>query len=183
MALTQLLFKKQNLLADIELDAVIREGVSAVNRVTNIPVENGADTNDHIIVDPLEFFMDGVISNVSSSLLGQLDRTTIFSQDLAKIEKAWEDMLNLMKNRVVFSLIQGLRTYENVTITRLTSQNDSYTANALFFTASMREIILVGAKPVEKEQFNEPSIADQMIDSVKSGLKQLKTNVDEFITS
>ena len=175
MSIAQLFFKKGNFISTIELDIIISESATATVRVTENPVENGANVNDHIIIEPLTFTTAGVVSNISSSTIGQFTRIpTIFSQNTAKSKEAWEALLELQINRTPFTLVQGLKEYNNIVLISLTESQDKDSANGLFFTATMKEIIFVGIKAITAEQFNEPPIADKMIPVIKGGLKQLK---------
>jgi len=179
MGFAQLFFKKGNFIDTIELDIIIREGATATARVTANPVENGADSNDHIIIDPMAFTVEGLVSNVSSSSIDQFSTAVEnvvnrFNGDPSKSQQAWDDLLNLMISRTPFTLVQGLKTYENVVILSLSEQQDKDTANGLFFTATMKEIIFVGSQIITAEQFNESDTADKMIPSTEGGLKQLQ---------
>lgn len=174
MSIAQLFFRKGNFISAIELDIIISESASATARVTENPVEHGANVNDHIIIEPLTFTTVGVVSNISSSTLGQFTRVpTIFSQNTAKSKEAWEALLELQADRLPFILVQGLKEYKNIVIISLSESQDKNTANGLFFTATMKEIIFVGAKTITAEQFNDSSIADKMITAIEGGLKQL----------
>lgn len=174
MSIAQLFFRKGNFISTIELDIIISESASATVRVTENPVENGANVNDHIITEPMTFTTTGVVSNISSSVIGQFTRVpTIFSQSTANGKEAWEALLELLANKTPFTLVQGLKEYKNIVIIGLSESQDKDTANGLFFTATMKEIIFVGAQAIIAEQFNDPSIADKMITAIEGGLKQL----------
>ena len=161
MKLTQLFYKKKdNLLATIKLDAIITESAEANVRLTENPVEQGANVNDHIIFEPLTFSMQGAIVNDFSSNV--------------RTKQTWSDLLSLQANRTVFNLVQGLKTYKNVVLLSLTTQQDVSTANALIFSATLKELILVGQKRVMAEQFKDKNLFYQMSDKVNGGLKQLK---------
>jgi len=178
MSIAQLFFKKGNFISTVELDIIINESATATARVTQSPVENGADVNDHIIIDPMTFTTAGVVSNISSSSIGQFTRVpTVFTQNTTKSKEAWEALLELQINKAPFTLVQGLKEYRNVIILSLSHQQDKDTANGLFFTAQMKELILVGAEIITAEQFNDESIADKMIKAITGGLKQLKESV------
>ncbi len=174
MSVAQLFFRKGNFISTVELDIIISESATATIRVTENPVEHGANVNDHIIVEPRTFTTNGVVSNISSSVIGQFARVpAVFSQSTSKSKEAWEALLELQINRTPFTLIQGLKKYDNVVILSLTESQDKDTANGLFFTANMKEIVFVGAKTITAEQFNDSSIADKMIAAIEGGLKQL----------
>jgi len=169
MSIAQLIFKKGNFIDKIEFDAVITEGATATARLTENPVESGANINDHIIIEPMTFTVEGVVSNSASSLgLG-----IVYSQFNDRAKEAWNDLLELQITREPFTLVQGLKEYNNVVILSLSENQNKETANGLFFTATMKEIIFVGSEIITEDQFNDSNIADQMIDSVSGGLKQL----------
>ena len=174
MAIAQLFFKKGNFIGEIELDVIISEGASATVRVTENPVEFGANTNDHIIIEPMTFIMVGVVSNISSSAIGQFTRVpTVFSQGTSKAKEAWEALLEMRANKTIFDLKQGLREYKNTTLLTLAANQDKDTANGLFFTSSFKEFIFAGAEIITEDQFNDSEIADKMVPSVSGGQKQL----------
>lgn len=175
MAIAQLFFKKGNFISTIELDVIINESATATSRVTENPVENGANVNDHIIIEPMTFITEGVVSNVSSSVIGQFARLpSVFSQDNTKAKEAWNELLNLQISRTPFTLVQGLKEYRNVVILSLTENQNKDTANGLFFTATMKEFIFVGAEIITEEQFNDSDTADKMLPTTSGGLKQLQ---------
>ena len=60
MAISQLIFRKGNFISTVELDIIIVESATATVRLTQNPVENAADVNDHIIIEPLTFSTEGV---------------------------------------------------------------------------------------------------------------------------
>jgi len=175
MSIAQLFFKKGNFISTVELDIIITETASATARVTENPVENGANVNDHIIIEPMTFTTAGVVSNIGSTLVGQFSRVaSIFTQNTTKSTEAWEALLELQANRIPFTLVQGLKEYPNVVILSLAESQDKDTSRGLFFTATMKEIIFVGAPSIIEEIFNDEAISDKMISIIEGGLKQLK---------
>jgi len=174
MSIAQLFFKKGNFISTVSLDIIISESAAATVRVTENPVEFGANMNDHIIVEPMTFTVSGVVSDISSSKVGQfLQIPTVFSKSTSKSKEAWEELLELQINKTPFTLIQGLKEYRNIVIISITEKQDKDTANGLFFTATMKGIIFAGAEIITEEQFNDSNIADKMVPSVSGGLKSL----------
>lgn len=166
MTISQIIFKKGNFVGDIELDIIITESATATARVTENPVEHGADTNDHIIIEPMAFTTEGVVSNISS--------TTFGSPSSTNAREAWEALLELQASKVPFTLVQGLKTYDNVVILSLSEAQDKDTSNGLFFTSAMKEINLVGTDAPTEDQFDDADIADKMVPTISGGLKQLE---------
>lgn len=174
MSIAQLFFRKGNYINTIQLDIIIREGATATARVTENPVEFGANVNDHIIIEPMTFSVSGVVSNISSTVAGVITTTqNIFSASSAKAKEAWEALLELQASKIPFTLVQGLKEYENVVILSLSEQQDKDTSNGLFFTATLKEIIFVGTQSITTEQFNDQDTSDRTIPTTEGGLKQL----------
>jgi hypothetical protein len=175
VAISQLIFKEKNLISTIELDVIIVESATSTVRLTQNPVENGADINDHIIVEPLTFTVEGVVSNVSSTFVDAFaSAPTVFSRSTSKAQDAWTELLKLQAEKTPFDLKQGLKTYDNVVILTLSQAQDKDTANGLFFTSTMKQLILVGAGAVTADDFPNQNISDQMIPATTGGLKQLE---------
>lgn len=174
MSIAQLLFRKGNFISTVELDIIITEGAFATARLTENPVENGANVNDHIILEPMTFNVEGVVSNISASSVGSFVRLpTVFSQNTSKSREAWEALLELQVSRQPFTLVQNLRSYDNVVILSLAENQDKNTSNGLFFTATMKEVIFVGSQIITADQFNDSNISDKMVSATQGGLKQL----------
>ncbi len=169
MAITQLLFREGNFLAGVEFDVTVSEGASASARLTKNPVENGADMNDHIIIDPMTYTMTGVASNTRSSVI---DSPTVAFVE-KKSEALWNDLLQLMVDKIPFTLVQGLKSYDNVVLTSLTEQQDKDTSNGLFFTAGLSEVILVGTGGPPTTTFIDQDTSDNMVPSTDGGLKTI----------
>jgi len=170
MAITQLIFKKGNFIGEIELDVVITESASATARITKNPVENGADINDHVIIEPMTFSISGVVSNSSSNVLEAAQN--IFSTK-TKAQEAWEDLLELQINRIPFTLVQGLKSYDNVLITNLSESQDKETSNALYFTATLSEVILVGIDAPPTITYADQDTSDKSAPATNGGLKSI----------
>lgn len=169
MAIAQLLFPKGNFIDTIELDVIISEGTSTSSTITSNPIQNAADSNDHIILQPMTFNISGVVSNTSSSTIGQ------FSQNIftpRKDQETWNDLLELQASKVFFTLVQGLKTYNNVQIVSLSESQDKNTSNSLFFTATLQEIIVPGNVGA-LQKFNDQNTSDQASNPTVGGLKQL----------
>lgn len=172
MAITQLIFRKGNFIGEIELDAILNESASTAARITKNPVENGADINDHIIIDPMSFSVSGVVSNVSSNIIQAVSTIPSIFANKTKSQIAWDELLELQANRQPFTLVQGLKTYNNVVIQSLSESQDVNTANALYVNIALRELILGGTEELTAT-FNDDTISDSMTPTKEGGLKQL----------
>jgi len=177
MGISQLIFKKGNFIGEIELDVTVSESASSSSSITSNPVENGADVNDHIIINPMTYTIVGVVSNTKVSTLGglntieQLSTGNVFTKQSTPSSEAWDELLELQADRIPFTLVTNLKAYDNVVIENLNTSQDKDTSNSLHFTANLREIIFVGSQLLTTEQFNEARIADQTIPNIEAGLK------------
>ena len=173
MGIAQLIRKKKNKIDTILLDVIIIEGATATARLTENPVEEGANVNDHIIVEPMTFYTEGIVSNISSNVVGQFTALkTALTQDLTKAQTAWDELLKLRRDRVTFTLVQGLASYENVVLLSLKQDTDKDTANGLFFTATYKELVFVGSTLVTDDQFGDDDTKDKSVPTVQGGQKQ-----------
>jgi len=80
MSISQLIFKKGNFIAEIELDVIVSESVQTSSTITSNTVENGADVNDHIIINPMSFSMTGIVSDTKVQILGGLNTLDSFTR-------------------------------------------------------------------------------------------------------
>lgn len=173
MSLAKLITRKGNFIEEIEIDVIISEGATSSSTITKNPVENGADVNDHIIIEPMTFQMSGIVSDASSSFLQTANQVAAIGSGTTRSKATWEDLLELQTRREPFTLVQGLKTYENVVIQSLSETQDKDTSNALSFTATLTEIILVGTGAPPTTEFGSDATSDQMTPATDSGLKQV----------
>ena len=178
MGVSQLIFSKGNFLGSIELDVIVNESAQASSTITANPVENGADVNDHIIINPMAFTITCVVSDTKVQILGgfntleQLASGDAFTKDNTPSKDAWESLLELQAERIPFTLITNLKEYDNVVIENLSTNQDKDTSNALIFTANMKEIIFVGVQDITEEQFDDQTTADKALPDTDGGIKQ-----------
>lgn len=171
MSISQLIFKKGNFIGEIELDVIISESVQTSSTITTNPVENGADVNDHIIINPMTFSMSGIVSDTKVGILGGLNTIESFTRQTSPSQDAWEELLELQANRVPFTLVTNLKSYDNIVIENLSVTQDKDSSNSLNFTANLKEIIFVGSAVLSAAQFADQDIADQAIANIEGGLK------------
>ena len=178
MGISQLIFRKGNFIGEIELDVIVNESAQSSATITANPVENGADVNDHIIINPMTFSMVGIVSDTKVQILGGLGTLNqvisgdAFTKDDTPSKEAWGLLLELQAERIPFTLVTNLREYENVVIENLSESQDKDTSNSLTFTANMKEIIFVGVQDVTAEQFDDQDTADKSLPDTDGGIKQ-----------
>lgn len=175
MAVAQLFFREPNLIGNIELDVIITESAQSSARITRNPVQSGSDINDHMIIDPMTFSMQGVVSNASISATdtAQSVISLISSGGQTRDKITWDQLLELQASRIPFTLFQNLRSYDNVVIQSLREAQDKDTSNGLFFVADMVALNIVGVAVITADQFEDQDTADGMLPATEGGLKQI----------
>lgn len=120
----------------VKVDAVIKEIIESRLKITEMPVEFGADVTDHAYVEPMRITIEGVIGGglASSSSGGR-----------AIAVAAWQALKALQRTREPFTLISGLDVHRNILIESLMAERDKDHSMVLKFTADLREIQIVGS--------------------------------------
>lgn len=138
----------------IRLDAVISDDHSYVNNATKFPVEKGFSISDHVIQEPEQLTLKGVITNAPILLPGQ--KGFITSKSKLMVQNAFNDMLKMMGYTMSYdrnsdtydikydvqlvAVVTGLKIYENMLITSFKIPRDQRTGDALKFTATFQKI-------------------------------------------
>jgi hypothetical protein len=173
MSILTLLLRDGNYIDTIKIDAFLSESASASSRITSNPVENATDINDHKIVNPMTFTISGVVSNSSSNVLQTPEVVARAFANKTRAQEKWDALLELQASGKTFTLIQGLRSYENVTLKDITTSQDVNTANALFFTATLVELNFIDITAPPAVTYASADTSDKAVPTTNGGLKQL----------
>lgn len=168
MSIAKLLYRKKSYLGTVLLDVVITENASSTVKITKNPVEYGADMSDHVVIQPMTYSMTGLVSNAVTSILST-NYSLPGSQSNSQI--AWQELLDLQRSGVPFTLEQGLKKYENVMIEGLTTDRNKDSAGGLYFTATLTEVIMAGATQDSAAAYSDSDIADGMATQTNGGQK------------
>ena len=168
---------------EISLDASISEGHAFNSRVSQFPVEDGSVVADNIINDPTTLDITGFITNTP---------VTIFLQNAAnlvddtsggdRVKTAFDALLALRESKEPFTIVTGLKTYENMVFTSLNIPRDKSTGSTnLRFNAKVVNIEFVTSRTeaLSKDTVaSEPaSLSDQATNTKDVG----KQTTDEDI--
>jgi len=150
---------------EISLDASISENHSYNSRVSQFPVEEGLTIVDNIVNDPEGIEITGFITNTP---------ITFFLQNIAnliddtsggdRVKTAFEGLLALRESKEPFTLVTGLKTYENMVFTSLTFPRDRSTGvTNLRFIARVVSVRFVSSRTVAASKVVEdpPALSDQ----------------------
>lgn len=153
MSLMDFIFKTRRLQIDkISVDATMRETHTHRSVCTDNPIEGGASVTDHVNVKPAELEIEGIITDtpvtfsVIDSATGLVNTVKGFTGGKSRAVEYFEKFLDLRASRVPFNVITGLKVYKNMILEDFTVNRDANTANAIVFTAKMKEIVYAYAK-------------------------------------
>ena len=124
-------------------DAFTKENHSGSVRVTEHPVQGGANISDHAYNLPDKLTLEILVSDsVESIVAGQ------FSGSKSKSITAYEVLRSLKERRVLVSVRTRLHYYTNMIIENISVSDDYKSANSLRCTVSLRQVMMA-VVPVE----------------------------------
>jgi hypothetical protein len=133
----QLIYIKTNI-GGYFFDAFLREEHTTTLKITEHPVQTGANIVDHAYMEPARLVMDIGMSDAMESLV-----TDQFSGGYTKSVQAYQTLLELQKTRLPLQVFTRLNLYQNMVIESLNSQEDFKTLYGLRCTVTLREIMVV----------------------------------------
>ncbi|HEY8356686.1 MAG TPA: hypothetical protein VIL30_04415 [Ramlibacter sp.] len=123
----------------VPVDIVVKESVTSELKITQQPVEFGADITDHAYVMPKRIVMDCIIGgSLSRSGNGRLEMMA-----------GWQAMKALQETRQPFTLVSGLDVHRDILIEKLEAERDQDWSSVLKFTATCLQVIIVGTAYVQ----------------------------------
>ena len=109
------------------VDVVISEEHESEMEIAEHPVEKGAKVSDHAWRLPYRVTLESAIAG---------ERAVASFEQLLSVQKAAEP----------FSLVTGLKVYNNMLIKRLTATRDRENARVLKFEAELQEVVIVNTE-------------------------------------
>lgn len=188
MAFENLFVRKKRYIGGVRLDAVIRESHSSPIRLTQNPVEKGADVTDHAIIEPKKLTIEGVVSDTPlgfRAVSDLIDTATGYfgassSDSETRSQIAFNDLNKLKDARDEIEIQTGLKLYPNMMILDIKVDQDKDTSRAIFMTIECQEVIIVETEVVElsKDQLSGP-IIPKAASEVKSGRREVQSVADD----
>ena len=108
-----------------QIDALMSENHVSELEITDNPVEDGTDVNDHSYLKPKTVDLEIVNANAADD---------------------YQALLRVQASRLPFSIITGLTVYNNMLISSINAVRDKQTAKVLSATVSLKELIQVGTQ-------------------------------------
>lgn len=136
----------------IVVDASVSEDHVSSCEPTDNPVEGGAKITDHVQLNPKQLTVEGVISDspLGFAVIGNIQNiaravATVFGNSVRSID-AYNELVELQESRIPFTVVTGLKRYENMILMNLTVPRTVQTGRAIHFKAVMREIVIVNSE-------------------------------------
>lgn len=135
LSLSQLTYVKTNI-NGFFFDAVLREDHSSALRITEHPVQSGANISDHAYFMPFRLVLDIGMSDVMGSFVpGQYG---FFS---SKSMAAYQTLLNIQKTRQPVTVVTRLNRYDNMMIENILAPVDSRTTFGVRMIVNLKQIL------------------------------------------
>lgn len=125
-------------------DAVFREQHESSLEVTENPVETGVEVADHAYMAPLRCTISAGVSDVTL----RDNPSDPYAQGQGRAREAFRLLTELQAKAEPFDVQTGLKLYENMVCTRLSTEQDKDSSSALIFTAELRQVIVVNTQTV-----------------------------------
>ncbi len=133
--------KFESSIGQIFLDVTVSESPEMTNRITKNPIEDGSSIADHVIQDPDVLTLEGIVTDDPIRFLsGIRDLAERGLGSLTRSQSAFELIEKLKKEATVITVITGLKTYENMIISRFNPRRDNTTGFSLRFTLVLEQI-------------------------------------------
>lgn len=140
-------------IAGVKIDTVSAETHDSTMQVTSYPVEAGFEVTDHIYANPQVVSVTGVVSDIEVGdfiSVGAVAESaandilpTYRGDQQTRSQQTWAKLIEIQQQGQLLDLVTHLRTYVNMAILGLSTQQDANTANEIRFTMALREIFIV----------------------------------------
>lgn len=144
--------RNKNQIGTFEIDVTVEENHSMTSQVTDNPVEGGSTINDHIINDPKQITLTGVVSNTPIAIFG-------IGSSESRTQDAFEALEELRDSRITFDLLTGFKLYRNCAFTDL--QMPKVRAGVLRFSAAFKQLTIVRTElaTIPADAVEDPELA------------------------
>jgi hypothetical protein len=128
------------------VDAFLAEHYQFSNSVTDIPVEEGSNINDHIVEDHDVISVEAFIGNTAFEVI-TADGNSVSNLEapdrMARVQQAYQELKKLTKAKKPLDVVLGLETFTNMAITTFTIDREAETGANLPFSMEFRKLKIV----------------------------------------
>lgn len=155
LGLQSIFIRPARKIADFEAQVTFEEQHEDIMEITEQPVETGAKITDHSYVRPATLTIQCGWSNspTNSGLLGGLlgaftgtvagISSVLSGNSTSQVKKIYQDLLDLQRSRIPFTVVTGKRVYQNMLVRSLKTTTDKNSENSLMVTATFQEVKMV----------------------------------------
>lgn len=176
-------FKKQCKLGELIIDLSLKQEIRYSNKITEFPIESGANIADHVITRPTKLILQGRIIENTFDIVGNVQQiTNMFTGNIInnisnfargvsiKQTTAYQILQTLWQNKSLVTVTFKLDTFDDMVIEDLTFTSDSSTLDNLAFDITLVQV---------KQAMVESSVISRA-SSAAAGLKDLTSSKDIF---
>jgi hypothetical protein len=168
----QLMYIKTNI-GGFFFDAIIRTEHTSMLKITEHPVQTGANIVDHAYMEPAMVVMEiGMSDAMDTMVSGQ------FTSRYTKSVSAYQTLLDLQQARLPLQVHTRLNLYKNMLIEEITAPDDFKTQFGLRCTVTMKEIFVVevstttvSARPQSTGSTSKGSIQPEPLPTVAKSIE------------
>lgn len=182
MAFENLFIRTEKSIGGIKLDAVLSESHTNELSVTTNPVELGADTTDHSVIEPKKITITAQVSDTPAGFaaIGQIidNVTGLFGssneQNLTRSIAAYNAIVQLQETREPIEVQTKLKLYTNMIITSIRVDQNKDTSRVARMVISLQEILVTESEIIQlsEEQLGTGSARDQATSPENTGRKE-----------
>jgi len=169
MAFENLIIRNVNKINGITVDGILTESVNVEVRVTQNPIEEGADVSDNVVLAPNIITLEGVISDsplgfaavaaISKTIGSAFDSITgeFGGSTETRSQQIYNELVSMLKERKFIEIQTTLGLYENLIFQSIFVDRNKQTSRAVFFTATFLEVFVVSSATAEDVEHGEIS--------------------------
>jgi len=181
---------------ELEIDTALTEVHTYGNLVTDYPIEDGSDINDHVKREPEKLMIEGITSNTPIEFFSgtltrfvrgdftnraQLAFNTLLGYAGYSVPKQVGRTPERVTEAKLLSIVTGYKTYTDMIITRLTFPRGPLSGDAAKYTVEFKKIKKVQAKTaqvIDLDDRKADNIKEQAAKTVNTG-KNTVEKVDD----
>jgi hypothetical protein len=165
----------QKMIGTFVVDAFIAEHYQFSNSVTDIPVEEGSNINDHIVEDQDVISIEAFIGNTAFEVI-TTDGNSVSNLDapdrMARVRQAYQELKKMTKAEKPLDVVLGLETFTNMAITSFIIDREAETGANLPFAMEFKKIKIVHSDTTQINASNSEagSSGDQTANTANHGV-------------
>lgn len=176
--------KEPGRIGSLVLDATLNDSHSYTNEITDYPIEEGANINDHIKKNPITITITGFITNSPITFLEDISQATIdeVAENKAKnlsaissnrISGAFSELMRIVgddsstqnisitpNNPKIVEVVTGLRVYTDMVMSKLEINRTPSDGESLRFSATFKKVKKAKSKIALVPHLNAGSVGE-----------------------